>query len=285
MMEDYGAKVDLALKLFRREAGERLAAAVDLESKKGVPARRVLGDALILYPGSLSAELLHIIDEVYAADVASASTELPGSSIFALASLPGLKLREASCTVVVWRGDITRLAADAVVNAANEEGLGCFQPSHRCIDNVLHRAAGPRLREECRGCMARRGQPLAAGTRPLLTGAHNLPAKAVLHVTGPRIAVGAQPTPAAEGQLRAAYTGCLDTARENGLRSIAFCCISTGLFGYPQAAASEVALRAVKDWLTVPGHSDAIDYVIFDVFTDADERAYTELAPRIFAEG
>lgn len=184
--------------------------------------------------------------------------------------------------VLVWRGDITQLAADVIVNAANEEGLGCFQPTHRCIDNVLHRAAGPRLRSECRLEMQKRQKKLLPGTMPLLTKAYHLPAKAVLHVTGPQISPGSRPSSLSSEELRLAYTNCLDAARDAGLTSVAFCCISTGLFGYPAREAAEVALTAVHRWLQAPENLASLSSVVFDVFTEHDERIYHDLGPKIF---
>ncbi|CAK9062374.1 Protein-ADP-ribose hydrolase, partial [Durusdinium trenchii] len=201
----------------------------------GGDARRLLGDFLIQFSGKLSEIQLQAVDDVYMAE---------GLKPVSLENLDGFELWHPRCKVLIWKGDITRLATDAVVNAANEEGRGCFQPMHRCIDNVLHRAAGPRLRIECTEHMRAR-KKLLAGTPPLVTKAYHLPSKAVLHVTGPQISPGSRPSSLAREQLRNAYTSCLDAAKEAGLKSVAFCCISTGLFGYPAAEAADIALTAV----------------------------------------
>jgi len=240
--------------------------------RSSVDARRLLGDFLIQFSGRLSEEQLKTVDDVYMSEPRSA---------FCLESLDALVLPHPRCKVMIWRGDITRLAADAVVNAANEEGRGCFQPMHRCIDNVLHRAAGPRMRTECTEHMRLR-EKLLPGTPPLVTKAYHLPSKVVLHVTGPQIPAGSRPSSLAREQLRNAYTSCLDAAKDAGLRSVAFCCISTGLFGYPAAEAADVALTSVQRWLEEP--NETVSCIVFDVFTDHDERHYAELGPLIFSE-
>ena len=182
------------------------------------------------------------------------------------------------------RGDICQLSVDAIVNAANEAGLGCFAPSHRCIDNVIHRRAGPALREACREAMARRPASLAqlsAGTVPLVTPAFALPSRFVLHVTGPAISPrGRDPTEDERRSLASCYTVCMDAARAHGLRSIAFCCISTGLFGYPPEQAAHVALEAVSAWLAA--NAGALDLVVFDTFLETDLALYTQHLGKYF---
>lgn len=168
----------------------------------------------------------------------------------------------------LWRGDITALAADAVVNAANSGMTGCWAPNHLCIDNAIHTFAGMQLRLECARIMAEQGHEEPTG-RAKITGAWNLPAKHVMHTVGP-IADG-RPTAEDRRLLASCYESCLDLAAANGLRSIAFCCISTGVFGFPQREAAEVAVATVRQWLDGHG-SDMV--VVFDVFTDADERLY-----------
>ena len=176
--------------------------------------------------------------------------------------------------VSLWQGDITRLALDAIVNAANSQMLGCFVPLHGCIDNCIHTYAGVQLRLECARRMAERGpgweQPTAV---PMLTDAYNLPAKKVVHVVGP--IVEDRLTPALERDLANCYRNTLDLCRDAGLRSVAFCCISTGVFRFPAGRAAEIAARTVGDWLTAnPG---AMDRVVFNVFRDEDLRIYEEL--------
>jgi len=171
----------------------------------------------------------------------------------------------------LWRGDITTLAADAIVNAANSQMLGCWVPGHHCIDNAIHTYAGVQLRMECAKIMAAQGMEEPTG-QVKVTGAYNLPAKRILHTVGP-IANGC-PTARHRAQLASCYRSCLDAAEAEGLRSVAFCCISTGIFGFPQKEAAEIAVRTVRTWLDRIS-SDIT--VIFNVFGSEDERIYREL--------
>lgn len=174
--------------------------------------------------------------------------------------------------IAVWRGDITRLAADGIVNAANSQMLGCFVPNHRCIDNAIHTYAGIQLRLECARQMAAQGREEPTGVARI-TGGYNLPAAHVLHTVGP-IVGGAAPTRRDRELLASCYTSCLDLARERGLGSVAFCCISTGEFGYPNREAAQVAVAAVRDWKK---QTNSGMRVIFDVFKPVDHDIYREL--------
>jgi O-acetyl-ADP-ribose deacetylase (regulator of RNase III) len=170
----------------------------------------------------------------------------------------------------LWRGDITTLAVDAIVNAANTELLGCFQPGHACIDNAIHTAAGPRLREDCHRIITLQGHSEPTGTAKA-TRAYHLPSRYVLHTVGP-IVPGAAPSAEHRRLLAGCYEACLDVAAVLRARSVAFCAISTGVFGYPKAEAAEVALETVRVW--AERHPAALDLVVFDVFSEADEDAY-----------
>ena len=180
--------------------------------------------------------------------------------------------------ISLWQGDITRLAADAIVNAANSQMLGCFVPMHTCIDNCIHTFAGVQLRAECDRQMkqlrAKNGpdyeQPTAV---PMLTDAYNLPAKKVIHIVGP--IVSGRLTPALEQELADCYSNTLDLCAENGLRSVAFCCISTGVFHFPPERAAQIAIKTVRQWLA--GHDGVMDRVIFNVFSDKDRNIYEHL--------
>lgn len=171
----------------------------------------------------------------------------------------------------LWRGDITTLAVDAIVNAANSQMLGCFVPGHHCIDNAIHTFAGVQLRLECARLMGRQGAPEPTGMAKA-TAAFNLPSEHIIHTVGPIAQEAVTQTDRA--LLANCYASCLDAAADLGCRSIAFCCISAGVFGFPQRQAAEVAIRAVESWLSA--HDTAID-VVFNVFTNADERLYREL--------
>ena len=178
----------------------------------------------------------------------------------------------------IWQGDITRLAVDAVVNAANAQMLGCFQPCHSCIDNCIHTFAGVQLRAECARQMntlrIRYGrnyeQPTAV---PMLTDGYNLPARKVVHIVGP--VVYDRLTPELEKDLADCYRNTLDLCAENGLRSVAFCCISTGVFHFPANRAAEIAIGTVTEWLRKNG--EKMDRVIFNVFNDKDKGYYEQL--------
>ena len=179
----------------------------------------------------------------------------------------------------VWQGDITRLAVEAIVNAANSQMLGCFVPMHTCIDNCIHTFAGIQLRAECSRQMnqlrIRYGNDYEQPTAiPMLTDGYNLPAKKVIHIVGP--IVEDRLTTALEQDLAACYKNTLDLCLENGLKTVAFCCISTGVFRFPNKRAAEIAVRTVTDWLSA--HPSAMERVIFNVFKDEDKAYYeTEL--------
>lgn len=170
--------------------------------------------------------------------------------------------------ITVWQGDITRLKADAIVNAANEALLGCFIPCHSCIDNIIHTCAGVQLRLACHRLMREQGRPEPTG-RAKITPAFNLPSRYVLHTVGPVIS-----GPLREQDCRllaGCYSSCLELAAKNGLRSVAFCCISTGVFRFPQEKAAEIAVETVKRFLE---QDDTVEQVIFNVFTDRDLELY-----------
>ncbi len=169
-----------------------------------------------------------------------------------------------------WQGDITTLKADAIVNAANHEMLGCFEPCHSCVDNAIHTYAGVRLRLECADIMARQGHPEPTG-KAKITAAYNLPSKHILHTVGP-IVTG--PLRDEDRRLLAScYRSCLALAERHGLESIAFCCLSTGEFHFPNVDAAEIAVQTVSSYLKSSKHPMK---VIFTVFTDRDESIYRE---------
>ncbi|MBR0411355.1 MAG: protein-ADP-ribose hydrolase [Eubacterium sp.] len=178
----------------------------------------------------------------------------------------------------IWQGDITRLAVDAIVNAANSQMLGCFVPLHTCIDNCIHTFAGVQLRDECARHMEQLKnkygrnyeQPTAV---PMLTDAYNLPAKKVIHIVGP--IVQGRLTSSLEDDLVACYRNTLDMCLENGLKSVAFCCISTGVFHFPNKRAAEIAVQTVTGWMAM--HPGAMERVIFNVFKDEDKAYYEQL--------
>jgi O-acetyl-ADP-ribose deacetylase (regulator of RNase III) len=220
----------------------------------------------IRMPGEISDGFLSVQDEYLREE-----TRQKGITAFA-------GLTPAEPGIYLWKGDITTLACDAIVNAANSGMTGCYQPCHSCIDNCIRSFAGVQLRSECARQMSRLRaqygpdyvQPTAV---PMLTDGYNLPAKKVIHIVGPIVADTL--TEQLERDLANCYKNTLDLCRENGLRSVAFCCISTGVFRFPGKRAAEIAVETVTDWLNA--HPGAVARVIFNVFKDEDKAYYEQL--------
>lgn len=173
--------------------------------------------------------------------------------------------------IYLWQGDITTLRCDAIVNAANSQMLGCFCPNHGCIDNAIHTFSGIQLREACAKLMEEQGQEEKTGEAKI-TPAFNLPCNYVLHTVGP--IVGWRLTENDKKLLASCYRSCLELAEKHGVRSIAFCCISTGEFHFPNDKAAEIAVRTVKEYKRQTG--SRIE-VIFNVFKDLDKEIYRKL--------
>lgn len=173
--------------------------------------------------------------------------------------------------VYLWQGDITRLRCDAIVNAANSGMTGCYVPNHPCIDNVIHSFAGIELRLACAALMEKQGHPEATG-QAKITPAFNLPCRYVLHTVGPIISGRVRKQD--EKMLASCYHACLELAAKNKLKSVAFCCISTGLFHFPNALAAKIAMETVTQFLQ---KKTSIEKVIFNVFKDMDKEIYTRL--------
>lgn len=173
--------------------------------------------------------------------------------------------------IAVWQGDITRLKADAIVDADNDRLLGCFVPCHGCIDNAIHSASGLQLRDECHQLMNAQGRPEPTG-QAKLTGGYNLPAKYILHTVGPII--HGRVTPQDRELLASCYRSCLNLASEHELQSVAFCCISTGEFHFPNQEAARIAVQTVREFLQAP---TTVRKVVFNVFKDLDADIYRNL--------
>ena len=185
--------------------------------------------------------------------------------------------------LILWQGDITRLAVDAIVNAANSALLGCFIPCHACIDNAIHSAAGIQLREACAQIMREQGHEEPTG-QAKITPAFNLPCRYVLHTVGPIIyptgdGLTFAPTEDEKNILASCYRACLTLAAKHALNSVAFCCISTGEFHFPNEQAAAIAVKTVKNWLT---ENDCDITVIFDVFKDEDKDIYTRIMNQLY---
>ena len=171
----------------------------------------------------------------------------------------------------LWQGDITTLQCDAIVNAANSGMTGCYIPNHRCIDNAIHTFAGVELRLACAELMEQQGYPEPTG-RAKITPAFNLPCRYVLHTVGPII--DGRVTKADKELLASCYRSCLALAAENNLESVAFCCISTGEFHFPNELAAQIAVETVKEFLK---KQTSVKKVIFNVFKDLDKTIYEKL--------
>ena len=213
-------------------------------------------------PYPASPEFLDIQDE-YLGEMIRERGITDGDSLPPAASDPRL---------VLWQGDITSLRCDAIVNAANSALLGCWQPCHSCIDNIIHSFAGVQLRIKCSELMEAQGHEEETG-KAKITPAYNLPSKFVLQTVGPIILGELEEEDCR--LLADCYRSCLSLAAESGLRSVAFCCISTGVFRFPQERAAEIAVKTVKAFLD---HSEtSLKRVIFNVFKDSDWEIYSNI--------
>lgn len=240
----------------------------DLTTPSDTEGKRQLLRSLmnIRMPKEMPEEVLKVQDEYL-------SGRVQEKGVVRLSDIPAIK--DSNNILSIWQGDITRLKVDAIVNAANSQMLGCFVPMHTCIDNCIHTFAGIQLRAECSRQMkkmrARYGRDYEQPTAvPMLTDAYNLPAKKVVHIVGP--IVQDELTPELEEDLADCYTNTLELCAENNLKSVAFCCISTGVFHFPNKRAAEIAVHTVKEWLEA--HPGKVDRVIFNVFKDEDRRYY-----------
>ena len=178
------------------------------------------------------------------------------------------KLSPIQPGICLWQGDITTLRCDAIVNAANSGLTGCYIPNHRCIDNAIHTFAGVELRLACEELMEKQGSPEPTG-QAKIPPAFNLPCRYVLHTVGPIITE--RVTKRDKALLASCYRSCLELAAENGLESVAFCCISTGEFHFPNELAADIAVETVKEFLC---KETSVKKVIFNVFKDGDRAIY-----------
>ena len=184
------------------------------------------------------------------------------------AALPPCKL---DARVSLWQGDITALRADAIVNAANSALLGCFSPCHGCIDNIIHTRAGIQLRLKCHALMTAQGCDEPTGQAKITPG-YNLPCRYVIHTVGP--IVEGELTQEHERMLSSCYRSCLELADQYQLETIAFCCVSTGVFMFPNQRAAEIAVKTVRDYYAETGSQIK---TIFNVFKDIDYTIYDQL--------
>lgn len=213
----------------------------------------------VRHPGAISQRFLEVQN-------AYLQEELTGKQIIRLSELT--PVREG---IYLWRGDITTLECGAIVNAANSGMTGCYQPCHNCIDNCIHTYAGVQLRLKCAEIMEQQGYEESTG-QAKITPAYNLPCDYVIHTVGP-IVRGKLTRQHCE-LLKSCYRSCLELADENNVGSIAFCCISTGIFMFPNDRAAEIAVQTVQEYKAETGSKIE---VVFNVFKEQDERIYRKL--------
>ncbi len=229
----------------------------------------------IRMPGEMSEETVRVQDEFLA-------REAMEKGIVPFQEIPTAARQYGSSSplgekISIWQGDITRLKAGAIVNAANSQMLGCFVPCHRCIDNAIHSAAGIQLRRECSSYMKHR--KIQYGPRyeepvgqAVLTKGFNLPAEYVIHTVGPVVTGSLNET--LREELRSCYKSVLECCVEHGISSVAFCCISTGEFHFPNQEAARIAVGTVSEYLKT--HGDSFERIIFNVFKDMDRVLYEQ---------
>lgn len=236
----------------------------DIEVPKDFQSKRGLLRSLmnVRPPLKISEEFLNVQDEFLTSETLNKDLTSPD------------KINESKGKLMLWQGDIVTLEVDAIVNAANSKLLGCFIPQHNCIDNVIHSAAGVQLRDECNTIMQIQARDEEVG-KAKITGAYNLPSRYVIHTVGPAIAYGSKPSEMECKDLASCYRSCLEIASYNELESIAFCCISTGVFNFPQDLAAEIAINTVDEYLK--SNETTLKHVIFNVFTDEDYMIYKKL--------
>jgi O-acetyl-ADP-ribose deacetylase (regulator of RNase III) len=193
------------------------------------------------------------------------------NSISGITNVDDLKPSKLDQRMILWQGDITALKVDAIVNAANSGMCGCFRAMHNCVDNIIHSKSGIQLRLKCSDIMRAQGHEEPTG-QAKITPAYNLPCEYVLHTVGP--IVDGRLTKRHEELLASCYRSCLELAEESGVESIAFCCISTGVFMFPNDRAAEIAVGTVKEYLD---SHEGIKKVVFNVFKDVDLEIYKKI--------
>jgi O-acetyl-ADP-ribose deacetylase (regulator of RNase III) len=281
-LHEYAETVSLSVPFRRVEqlgAFERTAVVTDLVDyllqeergqKRPPKGTEPAGDGRALLRGLLTVRPPRpLTDEFHASLDAVLEGELRDRGVVDSASLNRLDT-EGDSGLALWRGDITTLRVDAIVNAANSALLGCFRPMHPCIDNAIHCGAGPRLREDCATIIAMQGHEEPTGCAKA-TRAYDLPSRYILHTVGP-IAQGVHNRANADA-LAQSYEACLDCARELAeVRTIAFCGLSTGVFGYPKEPACRIAVETVRRWIRA--HPRSCDLIVFNVFSHEDHAFY-----------
>lgn len=250
-------QLDFLIKYLIDERDETIDIPDDCQSKRAL-LRSLMN---VRPPLKISDDFLKVQDELLTSETSNKDLTSPED------------IKEVNGKLMLWQGDITTLKVDAIVNAANSKLLGCFIPQHNCIDNVIHSAAGVQLRAECNRIMQTQDHDEEVGGAKI-TGAYNLPSKHVIHTVGPAIPYGSKPSKKDCDDLASCYNSCLDIASYNKLESIAFCCISTGVFNFPQDLAAKIAIKTVSQYLK--SNETSLKHIIFNVFTDKDYLIYKE---------
>lgn len=264
-------RLDFLLQKFKEDSVQyrQLEVEDDYENKR-MALRSLMN---IRMPGRMPEDIVKVQDEFL-------SAEAEEKGIVSLSEIKTVKEQYGSShpfgdKISIWQGDITRLSVGAIVNAANSQMLGCFVPCHRCIDNAIHSAAGIELREECNHKMNQKRIQYGKGYeeptgQAMLTKGYNLPAQYVIHTVGP--IVGFRLTEKLRQDLRNCYENVLHCCVEHGIRSVAFCCISTGEFRFPNDEAARIAVDTVTKLLEK--YEGQLERVIFNVFKDLDLQMY-----------
>ena len=250
-------QLDFLIKYLIDERDETIDIPDDCQSKRAL-LRSLMN---VRPPLKISDDFLKVQDELLTSETSNKDLTSPED------------IKEVNGKLMLWQGDITTLKVDAIVNAANSKLLGCFIPQHNCIDNVIHSAAGVQLRAECNRIMQTQDHDEEVGGAKI-TGAYNLPSKHVIHTVGPAIPYGSKPSKKDCDDLASCYNSCLDIASYNRLESIVFCCISTGVFNFPQDLAAKIAIKTVTQYLK--SNETSLKHIIFNVFTDKDYLIYKE---------
>lgn len=267
-------RLNYLLQEFKEDSGQYK----DLEVGDGYENKRVALRSLmnIRMPKEMAGEIIKVQDEFL-------TLEAEEKGIVTLSNIKTIKEQYSSDhpygdKISIWQGDITRLAVGAIVNAANSQMLGCFVPCHKCIDNAIHSAAGIELRAECSHKMNQKrskfGLQYEEPTgQAMLTKGYNLPAQYVIHTVGPIVGYGM--TVKLRQDLRNCYESVLKCCRDNKIRSVALCCISTGEFHFPNDEAAKIAVETVTSVLEK--NESEFDRIIFNVFKDIDKEYYEKL--------
>lgn len=267
-------RLDYLLQEFKKDSVEYK----DLDVEDNYESKRMALRSLmnIRMPKKMAEDILSVQDEFL-------TLEAKEKGIVTLSDIKTVREQYGSVhpygdQISVWQGDITRLSVGAIVNAANSQMLGCFVPCHRCIDNAIHSAAGIELREECSHKMNQKRIRFGSGYeeptgRAMLTKGYNLPAQYVIHTVGPIVRGGL--TKKLRQDLRDCYENVLKCCMDHAIRSVAFCCISTGEFHFPNDEAAGIAVETVTSVLKE--HGSEFERIIFNVFKDLDKEYYEGL--------